>query len=207
MILSPIPTNVLRAVNVVKQGGLIAYPTETVYGLGADPFNPEAIDRIFAAKGREGKKGIILLIRGTNDLSTLVRFISPTAQTLIQAFWPGPLTLVFKAHPDLPATLLGGRKTIALRHSSSPITSDLLTSLGGPLTSTSANPSGEPPARSAAEVLNALGDHLDLILDGGPSANTIPSTLVDISTDRAMLLREGAISIQTLREHIHLRIK
>ena len=204
MIAQPTSQNINQAADMIKNGGLIAYPTETVYGLGADPHNAEAVQKIFIAKGRAEDKGIILLIRGADDLSTLVRTVPPTAQILIEAFWPGPLTLVFRANPDLSPALLGGRDTIALRHSSSSIASQLLTVLGGPLTSTSANRSTEPPARSACEVENALGEHLDLILDGGPSASTLPSTLVDVSADRAILLREGAISVQKLRVYIHL---
>lgn len=204
MIALPTPQNINQAADIIKNGGLIAYPTETVYGLGADPYNDEAVQKIFTAKGRAEDKGIILLIRGVDDLSTLVRVVSPTAQILIEAFWPGPLTLVFRANRDLSPTLLGGRDTIALRHSSSPIATQLLSALGGPLTSTSANRSTKPPARSACEVENALGDHLDLILDGGPSDSTLPSTLVDVSTDRAILLREGAIPAQKLRTHTHI---
>ena len=207
MIALPTPQNIQRATEQIKNGGLIAYPTETVYGLGADPYRREAMQKIFIAKGREETKGIILLIRGAADLATLVRAISPTAQTLIRAFWPGPLTLVFRARPDLPPALLGGRDTIALRHSSSPIAAQLLTALGGPLTSTSANRSNTPPARSAYEVQNALGDHLDLILDGGPSVSTTPSTLVDVSADRAILLREGVVSVSELRTCIPLHPK
>ena len=204
MIALPTPQNINQAANIIKNGGLIAYPTETVYGLGADPHNAEAIQKIFTAKGRAEDKGIILLIRGVDDLSTLVHTVSPTAQILIEVFWPGPLTLVFRANRDLSPALRGGRDTIALRHSSSSVASRLLFALGGPLTSTSANRSTEPPARSACEVENALGDHLDLILDGGPSDTTLPSTLVDVSSDRVILLREGAIPAQKLRTHIHI---
>ena len=204
MIALPTPQNINQAADIIKNGGLIAYPTETVYGLGADPYNAEAIQKIFTAKGRAEDKGIILLIRGVDDLSTLVHTVSPTAQILIEVFWPGPLTLVFHANRDLSPALLGGRDTIALRHSSSSVASRLLFALGGPLTSTSANRSAEPPARSACEVENALGDHLDLILDGGPSDTTLPSTLVDVSSDRVILLREGAIPAQKLRTHIHI---
>lgn len=204
MIALPTPQNINRAAEIVKNGGLIAYPTETVYGLGADPHNDEAVQKIFTAKGRAEDKGIILLIRDVDDLSTLVRTVSPIAQILIETFWPGPLTLVFRANRDLSPALLGGRDTIALRHSSSPIATQLLKALGGGLTSTSANRSTEPPARSACEVENTLGDHLGLILDGGPSESTLPSTLVDVSTDHAILLREGAVSAQKLRAYIHL---
>ncbi len=204
MIGLPTLQNINQAADIIKNGGLIAYPTETVYGLGADPHNDEAVQKIFTAKGRAEDKGIILLIRGVDDLSTLVHTVSPTAQILIEVFWPGPLTLVFRANRDLSPALLGGRDTIALRHSSSSVASRLLFALGGPLTSTSANRSAEPPARSAYEVENALGDHLDLILDGGPSDTTLPSTLVDVSSDRVILLREGAIPAQKLRTHIHI---
>ncbi len=207
MIGLPTLQNINQAADIIKNGGLIAYPTETVYGLGADPHNAEAIQKIFTAKGRAEDKGIILLIRGVDDLSTLVRTVSPTAQTLIRAFWPGPLTLVFRANPDLSPALLGGRDTVALRHSSSPIATQLLSALGGPLTSTSANRSAEPPARSASEVENALGEYLDLILDGGPSDSTLPSTLVDVSANRAILLREGAIPAQKLRAYIQFEKK
>ena len=207
MIAQPTSQNINQAADIIQNGGLIAYPTETVYGLGADPYNAEAIQKIFIAKGRAEDKGIILLIRGVDDLSRLVRTVSPTAQILIEAFWPGPLTLVFRANPDLSPALLGGRDTVALRHSSSSIATQLLTALGGPLTSTSANRSAEPPARSASEVQNALGEHLDLILDGGPSDSTIPSTLVDVSTDRTILLREGAVSVHKLRSYIPLSEK
>ena len=207
MITPPTPQNIQRAAEQIKNGGLIAYLTETVYGLGADPYRREAMQKIFIAKGREETKGIILLIRGADDLATLVLPISPTAQTLIRAFWPGPLTLIFKANPNLPPLLRGERDTIALRHSSSPIAAQLLTALGGPLTSTSANRSGTPPARSAHEVQNALGDHLDLILDGGPSASTTPSTLVDVSTHRTLLLREGAVSVRDLSACIRQKIE
>ena len=207
MIALPTPQNINQAADIIQNGGLIAYPTETVYGLGADPYNAEAIQKIFIAKGRAEDKGIILLIRGVDDLSRLVRAVSPMAQMLIEAFWPGPLTLVFRANPDLSHALLGGRDTIALRHSSSPIATQLLTALGGPLTSTSANRSAEPPARSASEVQNALGEHLDLILDGGPSDSTIPSTLVDVSTERTIFLREGAVSVHKLRSYIPLSEK
>jgi len=207
MIHQPTPHNINKAAEIIRNGDLIAYPTETVYGLGGAPFNSEAIAKIFTAKGRGENKGIILLIRHTDDLPRLILSVSPAAQTLMDAFWPGPLTLIFKAHPDLPTSLLGGLDTVALRHSSSPTAGQLLTALGGPLTSTSANRSGEPPCRSAQSVQTALGDHLNLILDGGESFEIQPSTLVDVSTDQVVLLREGTISAQKLRAHIQLHEK
>lgn len=207
MISSPTPQNINKAAHIIKNGGLIAYPTETVYGLGADPHNVDAIAKIFSTKGREENKGIILLIRDQSDLPTLVETVTPTAQTLIDAFWPGPLTLIFKALPSLPSALTGGLDTIALRHSSSPITTQLLNALRTPITSTSANRSGTPPCTSAHDVQNTLGDHLDFILDGGTSPDTLPSTLVDVSTNQAILLREGALPLQSLTQYLPIQKK
>jgi len=202
--LTPSPENIHRAAQCVRDGGVIAYPTETVYGLGANPFHPQAVARIFDIKGRDAGKGLILLVRGRDDLTTLVAEIPACAETLINAFWPGPLTLVFRARPDLPPALLGGRDTVALRHSDHPIAGQLLNAFGGPLTSTSANRSGQPPAQSALEASAALGDALDFILDGGPSVDHRPSTLLDVSKTPCILLREGRIARDVLRQHIDL---
>jgi L-threonylcarbamoyladenylate synthase len=202
MILTPTSDNILQAAKCIKQGGLIAYPTETVYGLGVDPFNQQALLRLFATKGRTAEKAIIVLIRGTIDLPTLTSDLPAIAESLINAFWPGPLTLIFKASAQLPKELLGGRDTLALRHSNAPIAQSLVDALGGPLTSTSANISGQPPAQSAQEVQNQLESHLDLIINGGPSPQSQPSTLLDISTNKPIILREGVITQQELRPYI-----
>ncbi|MFT5365488.1 MAG: L-threonylcarbamoyladenylate synthase [Candidatus Latescibacterota bacterium] len=202
MILTPTSDNILQAAKCIKQGGLIAYPTETVYGLGVDPFNQQALLRLFATKGRTAEKAIIVLIRGTIDLPRLTSDLPAIAESLINAFWPGPLTLIFKASAQLPKELLGGRDTLALRHSNAPIAQSLVDALGGPLTSTSANISGQPPAQSAQEVQNQLESHLDLIINGGPSPQSQPSTLLDISTNKPIILREGVITQQELRPYI-----
>ena len=158
--------------------------------------------RLFATKGRTAEKAIIVLIRGTIDLPTLTSDLPAIAESLINAFWPGPLTLIFKASAQLPKELLGGRDTLALRHSNAPIAQSLVDALGGPLTSTSANISGQPPAQSAQEVQNQLESHLDLIINGGPSPQSQPSTLLDISTNKPIILREGVITQQELRPYI-----
>lgn len=202
MILTPTPDHIKKAVDCVQNGGLIAYPTETVYGLGVDPFNTQALARIFTAKGRSAQKALITLLRHQSDLATLTAEIPPFAEQIINAFWPGPLTLIFKAHPKLPNELLGGRDTIALRHSSTPIAQTLVEQLGGPLTSTSANISEHPPAQSAQEVQTQLGKHLDLILDGGPSPQSLPSTLLDMSKDKPQILRMGVITQEQLAPFI-----
>jgi L-threonylcarbamoyladenylate synthase len=202
MILASTAHTILQASECIKQGGLIAYPTETVYGLGVDPFNRQALSRLFTAKGRDAEKALIVLIRGPQDLPALTTEIPAIAQSLIDTFWPGPLTLIFKAHPKLPKELLGGRDTIALRHSSATIAQSLVETLQGPLTSTSANRSGAPPAQSAIEADAQLGNHLDIILDGGPSPQSQPSTVLDISTNTPQILREGIITSDTLQAYI-----
>lgn len=202
MTLAPTVEHITQATQCIKQGGLIAYPTETVYGLGVDPFNQQALQNLFAAKGRDAQKAIIVLIRGKVDLPFLITDIPPIANTLINTFWPGPLTLIFNANPKLPKELLGGRNTIALRHSSAPIAQSLVETLGGPLTSTSANISGQPPAQTAQEVKSQLGKHLDLIMDGGPSPHANPSTVLNLATEKPTILREGLISEQELQPYI-----
>lgn len=183
------------AADAVRRGGVIAYPTETVYGLGADPFNGEAVRRAFDLKGRDAVKALILLIRDERDLPVVASEVTETARRLMAAFWPGPLTLALRASPGLPKALLGGGETVAVRVSSHPVARALTDLMEGPITSTSANRSGRPPARSASEVAAAFGDEIDLIVDAGPSADDRPSTMVDVSGTLPILIREGKIEM------------
>lgn len=196
---------IVRTADRIRSGGVVVYPTETVYGLGADPFNPVAFERIFSLKGRETEKGLILLIRGRRDLDILVADIPRNAEALMDAFWPGPLTLVFHASPSLPDHLLGFKSTIALRVSDAPIASALLRLVGGPITSTSANLSGQPPARSAGEALDDLGRNVDLILDGGTAPDSRPSTLIDVSIPHPRILRPGPIDETDINRVLRLK--
>ena len=198
------PAGIAQVARQLRGGSVVVYPTETVYGLGADPFNAGALNRIFHIKGRAAEKALILLIRGDSDLNALVSEIPKIAQPLMDAFWPGPLTLVFPAHPELSERLLGGGASIALRVSDDPTVCTLLDHLGGPITSTSANRSGNPPARSASEAASELGFHVDLILDAGPVKDSNPSTVIDVSSDSPVLLREGRIPATTLRQAIDI---
>ncbi len=184
---------IFQTADRIRRGGVVVYPTETVYGLGADPFNPSAFERIFELKGREAEKGLILLVRDRKDVDALVAHVPRAAEVLIDAFWPGPLTLVFPASPDLPKHLLGSTSTLALRMSDAPLAGALLHSSGGPITSTSANRSGQPPVRSAREAADVLGRDVDLILNGGPSGDPRPSTLVDVSRGNPEILRPGRV--------------
>ncbi len=192
-ILTADKSGIVQAADLIRSGGVVVYPTETVYGLGADPFNHPAFDRIFSLKGRETEKGLILLIRGMQDLEALVADISLAAESLIREFWPGPLTLVFPAASCLPGHLTGPASTIALRMSDAPVASALLHHVGGPITSTSANRSGQPSARSARQAADVIGHRVDVILDGGESSDPRPSTLVDVSGRNPKILRPGRI--------------
>ena len=186
------------ASEVIRQGGIIAYPTETVYGLGVDPFNPDALKKVFDLKGRTAEKSLILLVRGEADLSLLTDEISEKAQNLMNAFWPGPLTLVLRASKKIPVPLLGAGNTIAVRVSSHPVAKILTDLVSGPITSTSANRSGQPSAKSAEEASSIFENRLDLIVDGGPSTSDIPSTVLDLSTSAPALIRPGKIGLAEL---------
>lgn len=192
------PGTLEQACGIIRSGGVIAYPTETVYGLGADPFHPEAVERIYAIKGRDRSKPLILLVPDEQTLQDLIDHIPDSARQLMDRFWPGPLTLVFKASSRLPAAVSGEGQTVALRISNHPLVRALLVHLKAPLTSSSANRSQEPPAQSAQDVLAQLGPSVDLILDTGPSANALPSTVVDVSTGDPVLLRPGRIPFEQI---------
>jgi len=189
------PEGNAAAAECIRSGGVVVYPTETVYGIGADPRNIAAVERVISLKGREATKGIILLVRGEAGLGDLVQNVSDDALILMRAFWPGPLTLVFSARPGLPPSLLPPEGTAALRASDCPVCVELLDRVDGPITSTSANRSGHPPALSADQALDTIGADVDLILDGGPASTPVPSTLVDVTVSPPRLLREGPISI------------
>ena len=180
--------------SVLNSGGVIAFPTDTFYGLGADPFNPDAISKIFKIKQRPADKPLLILIHSRNQLEELTQEITDNARKLMEHFWPGPLTLIFKAAPGLPDALTAGTGTIGIRLPGHPFTCRLLETLGRPLTAPSANISGAEELRTAQQVESALGEKLDLIIDGGPTPGGRPSTVLDTTTNPPALLREGALS-------------
>ncbi|OAQ21035.1 L-threonylcarbamoyladenylate synthase [Thermosulfurimonas dismutans] len=181
-----------EAVKILSSGGVVAFPTETFYGLAVDPFSESAVKRLYALKKREPGKPVILLIGDLEDLKQLVTEIPKIAQELAARFWPGPLTLVFRARPEVPPWITGGTETIAVRLSSHPVARKLPQLFGKPITGTSANPSGQPPARTAEEV-EGYFPRIDLVLDGGPSPGERPSTLVSVVEGKPVLLRPGVI--------------
>lgn len=187
----PAPSVLREAAGIIRAGGLVAFPTETVYGLGADGTNPAAIRRVYEAKGREESKPILVLVSHRKDLARLVRCIPAGVHAVMDACWPGPLTLVFPALDCVPRELLGGGATIGVRHSGAAIAGALCRAVDGPVTAPSANRSGEPEPLTAEDVADQLGGRVDLILDGGRSPSDQPSTVVDVSTGTPRLIRTG----------------
>ncbi len=182
------------AVAVLRAGGVVALPTDTVYGIAVDLAVEGGIERLFAAKERPPEKGIVLLLADAAQAAGIGIMDAPAA-ALAGAFWPGGLTLILRRRPEvaLPRSLTGGAPTVGLRVPDHPAPRAMAAVLG-PLPTTSANRSGRPDARSAADVVDSLGDAVDLVLDGGPSAGGQPSTVVDLSGPEPRLLRAGAIS-------------
>lgn len=171
---------------------MIAFRTDTFYGLGADPFNVTAVRRVKALKGRENKPILLLLA----DLSDVDRFIADRSEQfeeVARKFWPGPLTIVGRAVANLPSEITAGTGTVGVRIPADDSVRDLVRECGGALTATSANPSSGEPARSAKEVREYFGDQIDLVIDGGEVTATEPSTVLDVITSPPRVLREGAI--------------
>jgi L-threonylcarbamoyladenylate synthase len=192
-----------RAVEILADGGIIAYPTETFYGLGADATNPKAIQKIFAVKGRNFKNPISLIIGKPDDIYPLVQDIPESAKKLMAAFWPGALTIVFSATDSVSSILTAGSGKIGLRVSSHPGARGIVQKLQRPLTATSANLSGAPECIRASEVADQIGDKIDAIVDLGNTPGTTGSTIIDVTCDPAVILREGAINRKTIEKSIH----
>jgi L-threonylcarbamoyladenylate synthase len=183
-----------EAVAVLKGGGLVVYPSDTVYGLGAAASDERAVTRAFAVKGRLSEKALSLLLADVEDIAPLCAEVPAAARLLVERFWPGPLTLVLRRSRAFHSAALGGRDNVALRVPDHPFLRELIRALGEPITGTSANRSGRPSCRTAQEVQRELGDAVDLIIDAGPTRAGRESTVVDITTDTLKMLREGAIS-------------
>ena len=188
---------------VIRRGGLVAIPTETFYGLGVNPFDSRAVDRLRAVKGREDAKPILVLVGSVNDVPSFVEHVPPAASILIEAFWPGPLTILFPARPSLPLALTAGTGLVGMRLSSCRPLCEVLMRVG-PLTGTSANRAGAAPARTAEAVQQALGDAVDLILDAGPAPGGLPSTVVD-AHESLRIVREGAIARSVIEARLRQR--
>ncbi len=187
-----------RAVSVLNGGGVVAFPTETYYGLAIDPLNPLALNHLFSLKQREISKPILTLVDDRESLFSLVQDIPIIYEPLMQRFWPGPLTLIFQARVNLPSLLTAGTSTIGVRQSSHPFARQLLRAFGRPLTATSANISGHAAAVDAYEVKAQFGSKIDMVFDGGRTPGIVGSTIVGLERDRLKLIRRGGISFQDI---------
>ena len=190
---SPDEKSLDRAVEILRQGGVIAYPTETFYGLGVDTTNEKAIERLFAVKGRDFRNPIPVIVGAENDLAYAATEVPHLAKDLIARYWPGPLTLIFAASAAISPRLTAGTEKIGIRVSSHPIARLLAQKLSFPLTSTSANRSGQQECVTAEEVYEKIGMDLDLIIDGGKTPGGKGSTIVDITVTPPVVLRAGVI--------------
>ena len=194
--------NIAKAAAMIKMGGLVIYPTETVYGLGCAPQLAEAAEKVCKAKGRSDRP--LPLICSDMDVVKQLVQLNPAAETLAQRFWPGPLTLVLPSIEEFSAWVTRGSDTLALRIPDHPVSRELARLSGGVLVSTSANRTGEPPARTAQDAADSLGDSVNFILDDGESPGDKPSTILDITRGQAWILRTGPVTGQQIKDALGL---
>jgi L-threonylcarbamoyladenylate synthase len=190
------PTAYRHAQDVLRHGGLVAFPTDTVYGLAVLPLKNETVDRLYIVKGRSHQKAIAILIGKPDDLDGISLSPGEIAHKLARAFWPGPITLIVPRHPDLPASI-SNQPTVGVRIPNHPVALTLL-QMTGPLAVTSANLSGRQSAATAEEVAEQLGGRVHLILDGGRSTGGVPSTVVDCTGEKPEILRPGPVTMEEI---------
>lgn len=197
------PAELAPAVDALRRDGLIAYPTETVYGLGASTRSQTAVRRIFEIKVREQRKPISVMICEPSAVAELCNQVTECARRLMAQFWPGPVTLVLQASACMPEYLQSGTGSVGIRCPNHPLSMALVRLLGAPITSTSANLSGQPPPVDADDVVAQLGQRPDCLIDGGACPGQTPSTVVDVTGDRPVLLRQGAIGFEEIQRYAH----
>ena len=190
----------MEAAEILRAGGLVAFPTETVYGLGANALNEEAAKKIYAAKGRPSDNPLIAHISKPEELAPLVKEVPEAGKKLMEAYWPGPLTMIFPKSDIVPYGTTGGLDTVAIRMPSDPIANRMIALAGIPIAAPSANTSGRPSPTTAEHVYQDMNGKIEMILDGGAVGIGVESTIVDVSGPVPMLLRPGAITIEMLRE-------
>lgn len=195
---SPDPAVIARAADVIRRGGLVAFPTETVYGLGADALNASAVRRIFEAKGRPPNDPIIVHVASVEDLSRVAREVPPVARRLAETFWPGPLTLVLPRGEAVPLVVTAGRDTVAVRCPAHPVALALIRASGTPIAAPSANVFGHTSPTTAQHVLDDLNGRVDVILDGGSTPVGVESTVLDLTAEVPTILRPGGVPKEAL---------
>lgn len=199
----PEPEKLQEAADIIRNDGIIGYPTETVYGLGANALSDAAVEKIFELKGREKNKPILIIAADLDQVKRLTASFPRHAEILANAFWPGALTMVFDAASQLSPLLLGGGKQIGIRIPANLICLELIKICGVPITSTSANLSGKENPITAQEVFRYFGSQLDAIIDGGAAASRTPSTVIAFENKTIKLLREGAIPFSKIQHVIN----
>ena len=204
IIITPDPDGsfMAEAQAIMREGGVIAYPTETFYGLGADPRNERALEKLYAVKGRGFDKPISIIIGTREDLTHCVQEITPAATILMNQFWPGGLTLLFQAASSFPERLTAGTGKIGVRLSSHPVATLLAQNISGAITATSANRSGEVECVSAGEVIASLGGAVDAVIDGGRTPGGAGSTIVDTTVDPPVVIRMGIVPVSEISRWI-----
>ncbi len=192
------PATPALAARIIRSGGLVAIPTETVYGLGADGLNPDAVAKIFIAKGRPQDNPLILHVTGPEQIDTLCHDVPASAYLLAEKFWPGPLTMVLPARDIIPRETTAGLATVALRCPDNAVTREIIRLSGTPIAAPSANLSGKPSTTTAAHVYADHAGRIEAIVDGGPCRVGVESTIIDLTEDRPRLLRPGGITPEQL---------
>jgi L-threonylcarbamoyladenylate synthase len=184
-----------QAAAILRQGGLVAFPTETFYGLGAAGLDAAAARRVFAAKGRPASMPLLLLVDSLAMAASVAAEITPRARELMERHWPGALTLILRATPSIPTEVTAGTGTVGVRVPAHAVARALVRALGEPVTAPSANPTGASPPVTAAEVLAQLDGAVDLILDAGATSGGAPSTVLDVTVEPPRVIRQGAVLV------------
>lgn len=195
---NPQPELILKAADSIKKGGIVLFPTRCLYGLGADAFNPEAVDRIFRIKQRPYNKPISLLIKNTTDLHILVKHIPSTAKCIMDNFWPGQITIIFEAKSTISHNLTAGTGKIGIRLPEHPVAFSLVKEVNSPITGTSANISGQAGCSAISDLDVQIADKIDIMLDAGPLKGGTGSTVIDVTTPFPTILREGYVSAKNI---------
>ena len=198
--MSNLSTSISRAVQILRDGGVIALPTDTLYGISANALDPEAAAKVFSIKGREERSPLPIFVSDSEDLFRYGRDVPDAAVRIAEIFWPGKLTIVVRKSDLIPDVVSGGLDTVGLRIPDHPAPREIVAQLGAPITATSANVSGKPALTSAEDVVAELGSRLDLVLDGGILAPSAPSTVIDVTADPPRILRQGALSASDIQK-------
>jgi L-threonylcarbamoyladenylate synthase len=196
---------IARAAQIIRRGGVVVFPTHGLYGLGADPFNAAAVDRIFAIKGRQAHKALLVLIADMHFLEQVAMPPGAEALELMHHFWPGRVTLVLHARKGLPAVVTGSGDKIGVRLVAHPVAAAMVRAVGAPVTGTSANISGSGGCSVVGDLDHKLLDGVDLVLDAGPLAGGSGSTVVDVTGRTPRILREGAVAAEEIWKFLHER--